>query len=139
MKSVLKLNKWKHTHSVINWINKIKNKCKDSIMKFEAVDFYPSKSSKTLVKAFTLTKNYCEISENDIKTVTHCCKYILFYNNTDKKIKKKTDDGFDVTQGNFHGAEVCELAELLLLHAIEKTSSSGTSLVYSAMTFIVKT
>ena len=34
--------------------------------------------------------------------------------------KKNTDDGFDVPQGSFHGAEVCELVGLLLLHAKEK-------------------
>ena len=34
--------------------------------------------------------------------------------------QENTDDGFDVPQGIFHGAEVCELVVLLLLYAIEK-------------------
>ena len=62
--------------------------------------------------------NILYISENEIETVTLCCKSILIYNNS-AWTKKNTDDGFDVPQGSFHGAEVCELVGLLLLHAIE--------------------
>ena len=119
MKSVMKLNQWKHTHSVINWFNSINDKSKHRFIKFDVIDFYPSISNKTLVEALNLAKNYCKISENEIETVTHCCKSILIYNNS-AWTKKNTDDGFDVPQGSFHGAEVCELVGLLLLHAIEK-------------------
>ena len=115
----MKLNQWKHTHSVIIWFNKIKDKCKHSFIKFDVIDFYPSISNKTLVEALNLASSYCEISENEIETVTQCCKPILIYNNS-AWIKKNTDDGFEVSQGSFHGAEVCELVGLLLLHAIKK-------------------
>ena len=115
----MQLNQWKHTHSVINWYNNIKNKNKHSFIKFDIIDFYPGISSKTLVKALNLANNYCEISENEIETVTHCCKSILIYNNS-IQTKKNTDDGFDLPQGSFHGAEVFELVGLILLHAIEK-------------------
>ena len=59
------------------------------------IDFYPSISSKTLVEALNLAKNYCEIGENEIETVTHCCKSTLIYNNS-AWTNKNTDDGFDV-------------------------------------------
>ena len=83
------------------------------------VDFYPFISRETLVEALNLAKNYCKISDNEIETVTHCCKSILFHSNN-AWTKKNTDDGFGVPQKSFHGAELCELVGLLLLHAIEK-------------------
>ena len=69
IKSVMKLNQWKNTHSVINWIYKITDKCKHSFIKFDVVDFYPSISSKALVATLNLARSYCKISE--IETVTH--------------------------------------------------------------------
>ena len=87
------LNQWKHTHSVINWFNSINDKSKHRFIKFDVIDFYPSISNKTLVEALNLAKNYCEISENEIETVTHCCKSILIYNTT-AWTKKNTDAGF---------------------------------------------
>ena len=78
----MKRNQWKHTHSVINWFNNIKDKCMHSFIKFDVIDFYPSIIAKTLVEALNLAKYYCEISENKIETVTHCCKSILIYNNS---------------------------------------------------------
>ena len=113
MKSVMKLNQWKHTHSVINWFSNIKGKCKHIFIKFNVIDLYPCISNKTLVKVLNLDKNYCEIIENEVETVTHCCKSILIYNNS-AWTKENTDDGFDVPQGSFRGAEICELVELLL-------------------------
>ena len=76
----MKLNQWKHTHSVINWFNIIKDKYKHSFIKYDVIDFYPSINSKTLKEVINLDKSYCEISE--IETVTHCCKSTLMYNNS---------------------------------------------------------
>ena len=46
--------------------------------------------------------------------VTHWCKSILIYNTS-----AWTKKNMDVPQGSSHGAEVCELVGLLLLHAKE--------------------
>ena len=79
MKIVMKLNQWKNTYSVIILFNKITNKCKHNFIKFDVFEFYPSISSKTLVEALNLARNYCKISENKIETVSHCCKPIRFF------------------------------------------------------------
>ena len=100
MKSVMKQNQWKHMHFVINRFKHIKNKCNHSFIKFDVINFYPS---KTLIEALNLAKNYFEISENEIQPVTNC-KSILIYNNS-LWTKKNIDDGFDVRQESFH--EVC--------------------------------
>ena len=65
MKSVMKLNQWKHMHPVINWFNKIKDKCKHSFIKLDVNDSYLSISNKTLIEALNLAKKYCEIRKNE--------------------------------------------------------------------------
>ena len=115
----MKLNQWKNTQSVINWFNNIKNKQKHSFIKFDVKNFYPSISRNTLLEALALAKNYCAISKDEIETVVHCCKSVLIYNNCAWS-KKDMGDGFDIPQGSFHGAEVCELVGLLILNEIEK-------------------
>ena len=79
-------------------------------------DFYPSISKNTLLEALGLAKNYCAISKDKINTVVHCCKSVLIYNNCGWS-KKNMGDSFDIQQGSFHGAEVCELVGLLILFA----------------------
>ena len=49
----------------------------------------------------------------------HSRKSLLF-NNTDIWIKKNGDPDFDVTVGNFHGAELCELMGLYILHILSE-------------------
>jgi len=119
MRYVLKLNQWKNTKSVINWFNSIENKQKHRFIKFDVKDFYPSISRNTLLEALALAENYCNISKDEIDTVVHCCKSVLIYDNC-AWTKKDMSDSFDVPQGSYHGAELCELVGLLILYEIEK-------------------
>ena len=79
MKYVMKLNQWNNTQFVINWFNNIENKKKHRFIKFNVKDFDPNISRNTLLEA--LAKNYCAIIKDEIKTVVHCCKSVLIYNN----------------------------------------------------------
>ena len=52
-------------------------------------------------------------------TVVHCCKSVLVYN-TCVWSKKDMGDGFDITQGSIHDAEVYKVVGLLILYEIEQ-------------------
>ena len=80
-------------------------------------EFYPSISKELLLKAVTYTKTLVNISDEEINTIMHSRKSLLF-NNTDIWIKKNGDTDFDVTMGSFDGAELCELVGLYILHIL---------------------
>ena len=70
-----------------------------------------------LLKAITYAKTLVNISDEEINTIMHSRKSLLF-NNTDIWIKKNGDPDFDVTMGSFDGAELCELVGLYILHIL---------------------
>ena len=55
-----------------------------------------------------------DITQQDTRTIKHCRKSLLFYNNEPWK-KGATHDSFDVTMGSFDGAEICEIMGLYIL------------------------
>ena len=86
-------------------------------MQFDVEEFYPSISKELLLKAITYAKTLVNISDEEINTIMHSRKSLLF-NNTDIWIKKNGDPDFDVTMGSFDGAELCELVGLYILHIL---------------------
>ena len=86
-------------------------------MQFDIEEFYPSVSKEHLLKAITYAKTLVNISDEEINTITHSRKSLLF-NNADIWIKKNEDQDFDVVMGSFDGAELCELVGLYILHIL---------------------
>ena len=86
-------------------------------MQFDIEEFYPSNSKELLVKAIKYAKTLVNISDEEINTIMHSRKSLLF-NNTDICIKKNGDPDFDVTMGSFDGAELRELVGLCILHIL---------------------
>ena len=84
-------------------------------MQFEIEEFYFSVSKQLLLKAFTYVKTFMNISEEEINTMMHSRKSLLF-NNADVWIKKNEDSGFDVTMGRLVVAELCKLVGFYILH-----------------------
>ena len=69
-------------------------------MQFDIEEFYPSISKELLLKAITYAKTLVNISDEEINTIMHSRKSLLF-NNTDIRIKKNGDTDFDVMMGEF--------------------------------------
>ena len=109
------VNQWQETSAVINLFKNIKNKKKCIFMQFDIEEFYPSISKELLLKAITYAKTLVNISDEEINTIMHSRKSLLF-NNTDIWIKKNGYPDFDVTMGSFDGAKLCELVDLCILH-----------------------
>ena len=107
------VNQWQETSTVINWFKNIKNEKKCIFMQFDIEKFYPSISKELLLKAITYAKTLVNISDEEINTIMHSIKSLLF-NNTDIWIKKNGDPDFGVTMGSFDGAELCELVGLYM-------------------------
>ena len=73
-------------------------------MQFDFEEFYPSISKELLLKAITYAKTLVNISDEEINTIMHSRKFLLF-NNTDIWIKKNRDPDFDERMGSFDGAK----------------------------------
>ena len=56
LRNTTSLNQWKDTSEVINWVNKIEEKCKHTFMVFDIKDFYPSISKYSYKKPSSLPK-----------------------------------------------------------------------------------
>ena len=69
------------------------------------LDSSPSISKELLLKAITYTKTLVNISNEEIITIMHSRKSLLF-NKTDIRIQKNGDPDFDVTMGRFDGGEL---------------------------------
>ena len=76
------VNQWQETSTVINWFKNIKNKKKCIFMQFDIEEFYPSVSKELLLKAITYVKTFVNITDEEINTIMHSRKSLLF-NNTD--------------------------------------------------------
>ena len=117
VRDLLSVNRWQEKSTVINWFKNIKNRKKCIFMQFDIEEFYPSVSKEHLLKAITYAKTLVNISDEEINTITHSRKSLLF-NNADIWIKKIEDQDFDVVMGSFDGAELCELVGLYILHIL---------------------
>ena len=109
-----KANLWRSTSKVISWFNNIKQKRGYRFLKFDIVDFYPSISERLFDKCINFAKSKINVNNDDIKIIRHARKSLLFYK--DSVWSKKGDETlFDVPQGSFDSAEICELVGLYLL------------------------
>ena len=113
-----KLNQWKNVYSVIGWFKQLKNKKNLSFFVFDVINYYPSITLELLMKALTWAKQFVDISDEEIEIIVETKKSILFMNG--EFWTKKGDNNFDVAQGGFDSAEICDLVGLFLLSEIEK-------------------
>ena len=117
IKSKTGLNQWKNTNEVIQWYKAIDNKPKSSFICFDVVEFYPSITEELLRKAIEFAKKYDELDDQEIETITHVKKSLLY--SKDEPWCKKGASNFDVTMGSYDGAETCELIGLFMLSQLQ--------------------
>ena len=76
-------------------------------------------SKELLLKAIKYAKTLVNISDEEINTIMHSRKSLLF-NNTDMWIKKNGDPDFDVTMGSSDGTELFDLVGLYILYILSE-------------------
>ena len=112
------LKQWKNVYSVIEWFKTLKNKKNLSFIVFDVVNYYPSITLELLMKALMWARQFVDISDEEIDIIVETKKSILYMNG--EFWTKKGDTNFDVAQGGFDSAEVCDIVGLFLLSEIEK-------------------
>ena len=112
------LNQWKNVYSVIEWFKNLKNKKDLSFIVFDVVNYYPSITLELLLEALKLAKQFVDISNDEIDIIKETKKSLLYMNK--EFWTKKGDQNFDVAQGAFDSAEVCDIVGLFLLSELEK-------------------
>ena len=115
----LKLNQWKNTTDVITWFSKIDKKQQCSFTQLDIKEFYPSITKTIFENALNFAKTQTTITRDEIRTITHCRKSLLFSGN-ETWVKKNSSNCFDVTMGSYDGAEICELVGLHILDELCK-------------------
>ena len=108
---------WRNTSSVITWFNNINNKSGCKFIKFDIVDFYPSISNQLLDNSLKFAMEKTNVTSKEIDIIQHSRKSLLF-NNNGTWIRKGSSSLFDVTQGSYDGAEICELVGLYILGSL---------------------
>ena len=111
------VNQWKNTPEVIKWFKNIANKKKSSFINFDVENFYPSISLQLFTDAINYAKSMIDIDNQELAIIMQSRKTLLFQNG-EPWVKKSNDEEFDVPQGCFDGAEVCETTGLWLLHQL---------------------
>jgi len=115
----LNLNQWKNTTEVITWFSKINEKQKCSFIQLDIKEFYPSITKTIFDDALNFAKMITSITREEIRTIKHCRKSLLFSGN-ETWVKKNSNNSFDVTMGSYDGAEICELVGLYILDELSK-------------------
>ena len=108
---------WRSTQEVTSWFTNIEEKDKKTFVKFDIVEFYPSITESTFIKAIEYAREFETISNDEMKILLNAREsFICMGEETWAKKGQKT---FDCTLGSFDGAEVAELVGLLLLKYIK--------------------
>ena len=113
LRTILNVNQWRNIQNVIEWFGNIEQKSRHSFISFDIVDFYPSISENLLDQALPWASGLADISHEDISTIKHATKSLLF-NNGKPWIKNNNSNLFDVTMGSYDGAEICELVRVVI-------------------------
>merc|ERR1712240_404487 len=115
-----KLMQWTNTNQVLNWFTGLEKQTY-SFFKFDVVDFYPSISEELVTKSLKFAGNYTWMGTEDLSLIKNACKSVLYEqeNLWQKKRVNNISSLFDVAQGSFMGAELCELVGLFLLDGLK--------------------
>ena len=116
------LNQWKNTHSVIEWFKNIRSKPTHSFICFDIIEFYPSITEDLLRKAMEFAASHTEISDQD-RDIIIKAKSSLLFNKGEAWCKRGTESLFNLTMGNFDGAETCELVGSYLLSQLHQNTT----------------
>ena len=88
-------------------------------MQFDIEEFYPSTTKHLMLKAIEHAKLYTSITQEELDIILHARKSLIF--SKSKPWEKTVDESlFDITMGNYDGAEICELVGLFILSIFGK-------------------
>ena len=119
LRLALNINQWRSTKDCIKRFEEYEKNDRCSFIKYDIREFYPSITERTLDRALNLAKEYMVIPLDKVEIIKHCCKTLLYYEDS-IWIKKGEGGNFDDSIGAYDGAEICELVGCVLLYSINK-------------------
>ena len=122
------LIQWKNVYSVIDWFKALKNKKSLKFIQFDVVSYYPSITSELLVRALKWAQDIVEITAEEINIMVETKRSLLYLNG--EAWTKKGDENFDVAQGAYDSAEICDIVGLFLLSELKKQNINATLGIY---------
>ena len=102
---------------MIDWFKQLANRKNLSFIIFDVVNYFPKIPLNLLLDALDWAKEFVEITDEEIHTITETKKSLLYLNN---EAWTKKGGYFDVAQGAFDSAEVCDVVELFLLSELKR-------------------
>ena len=99
----------KNSDSTIDWFMKLEDKRKLRFLQFDVVDFYASITPQILESSLTFAARYTPINQLTKNTIWQANSFLFSSQQAWVKSKGGT---FDITMGDYHGAEVCDLIGL---------------------------
>ena len=132
LKNKLNVQQWKNSLDVTTWFTAIAEKRRCVFTCFDICEFYPSISEGLLRKALLFARERTEISDQEMDTILHARKSLLFSGGSDWS-KNNRLGTVDVTMGSLTGRRSASWSEPTFwppcLHA-----TTGKALVYTGMT-----
>ena len=105
---------------MLQWYKQLPNKRDSAFVCFDVVEFYPSTSEALLNRALDFASQHVSILAIDRQIIINAKHSLLFSNGQPWK-KRNSNTLFDVTMGNYDGAETCELVGCYLLSQLNET------------------
>ena len=122
--SILSVNQWQNTASVLEWFRSFNPDKKHKFISFDVVNFYPSITRNLLLAALQFASSHDDrLTQTEIDIILHTKNTILFHDGEPWR-KDNGPDIFDVTMGSFDGAETCNLVGIYLLAALSPICST---------------
>ena len=101
-----KVNQWKNSVSVIEWLNNIWNKDQHRFVVFDIESFCSSISEDLFNEALIFAKIKVDITNQEMSIIKQSRNTLLF-NKNQPWVKKYGNEEFDVPIACFDGAELC--------------------------------
>ena len=79
LRLALNINQWRSTKDCIKWFEEYDKNNRCSFINYDIREFYPSITEMTLDRAWSLDKEYMVIPLHKLEIIKHCCKTLLYY------------------------------------------------------------
>ena len=76
--NTMKVNQWKDTDNVIDWLNAIKDKSQHCFIQLDIAEFYFSTTESNLDIAISFARQHTDISDGNLRIIKHCRKSFLY-------------------------------------------------------------
>ena len=119
------LSSWQSTRDCLEWFKGLPQDQELSFLCYDIESFYPSITEEMLEKALDFAESIVTITAKEKEIIKLARKSFLFLEGQPYIKKNSNGSLFDVAQGSFDSAQICELVGIVLLSEISKIIPKG--------------